>query len=165
MNNSLELHPWYGDETHSNSFSDIDGKGQFWHFGPNRTADCVIFSDEADPRIALITRKDNGLLALPGGFIDLGETALVAAIREAHEEIGVVLDETQAEQIYDGPVADHRATRQAWPHTTAFRFTIPPTELTPGDDAVRADWYLLDDLEKSKLHGSHFSLISSAKYA
>lgn len=163
MNETLQLHPWHDDRERADGFRDVDGKGQFWHYGANRTADCVIFSDESEPRIALVTRRDNGLLALPGGFVDLGETALNAAIREAHEEIGITLDASQATEIYDGPVADHRATRHAWPHTTAFRFVIThATELMPGDDAVHADWYALDNLSETKLHGSHFTLISSA---
>lgn len=113
-----------------------------------------------------MTRKDNGLLALPGGFIDLGETALTAAIREAHEEIGLSLLPGNAERIYDGPVADDRATRHAWPHTTAFRFIVSEAvALTAGDDATYANWYPVNTLEKSKLHGSHFSLISSARLA
>lgn len=162
MSEVLPLHPWYGDTKHEVDYNDVGGKGQFWRYGPNRTADCIILSDEPEPRVALVTRHDNGLLALPGGFVDLGETALAAALREAQEEIGIILNAAAAEQIYDGPVADYRATRHAWPHTTAYRFVMPAIALTPGDDATHADWYALDKLTPDSLHGSHFSLISTA---
>lgn len=159
----LPTHPWQGDPAHTEDFQQIDGKGGFWHYGANRTADCVIMTDEHEPRVALITRKDNGLLALPGGFIDIGETALVAALREAREEIGISLDDAHAEQTYDGPVADHRATRHAWPHTTAFRFIVSEAvPLCAGDDASTANWLHIDDLHTHKLHGSHATLIEIA---
>lgn len=161
---ALPSHPWMNNPEYTEGFQHIDGKGGFWHYGANRTADCVIMTDEHEPRVALITRKDNGLLALPGGFVDIGETALVAALREAREEIGIVLNTTQAEQIYDGPVADHRATRHAWPHTTAFRFLVADAlALTASDDAVDAGWYSVAALLPEQLHGSHFSLISAAR--
>lgn len=160
---TLPTHPWLNNPTYTKGFQHIDGKGGFWHYGANRTADCVIMTNEHEPRVALITRKDNGLLALPGGFIDIGETALTAALREAREEIGVSLDDTHAEQIYDGPVADHRATRHAWPHTTAFRFLVTdPLELTASDDAADADWHSVTTLSREQLHGSHHALIIQA---
>jgi len=34
-------------------------------------------------------RKDGGLVSLPGGGVDAGETAVEAALREAHEELGI----------------------------------------------------------------------------
>lgn len=157
----LPLHPWYNDTSRSGSFKDIEGKGTLWHYGANHTADCIIFAGDT---VALITRHDNNKLALPGGFVDLGEAALTTALREAHEETGLTLVSSYAVQIYTGPVADERATRHAWPHTTAFRFDVPhAVELTPGDDAARADWYPLDSLEEHTLHGSHFALISAAR--
>lgn len=160
---TLPTHPWLGNPAHTGDFQQVDGKGGFWHYGANRTADCVIMTDEHKPRVALITRKDNGLLALPGGFIDIGETALVAALREAREEIGISLDDVYAEQIYDGPVADHRATQHAWPHTTAFRFLVADAlTLTASDDAADTGWYSVAALSPEQLHGSHHALIVQA---
>ena len=161
--NMLALHPWHDDPLHTGDFAHVDGKGKFWHYGANHTADCIILSDEPEPCVVLITRHDNGLLALPGGFVDLGETAITAAVREAREEIGIVLDESQATEVYDGPVADHRATHHAWPHTTAFRFLVFRTvTLTPGDDATDVNWYTPRTLSRHMCHGSHFSLIAAA---
>jgi 8-oxo-dGTP pyrophosphatase MutT (NUDIX family) len=34
-------------------------------------------------------RQDGGLIALPGGHVDEGETVEAAALREAHEELGI----------------------------------------------------------------------------
>lgn len=162
MNESPSLHPWYGDLAHADSFRDIHGTGGLWHYGPNFTADCAILTSDLG-RIALITRRDNGLLALPGGFVDDGEKAIDAAIREASEETGILLDKEGAEELYSGPVADYRATLQAWPHTTLFRFLVAhPLQLDPNDDAAYADWYEVGTLTTDTLHGSHFALIQQA---
>lgn len=166
LNTSNLLHPWHDHPDHQHDFAHEDGKGGFWYYGPNHTADCVILSNEENPRIALVTRRDNGLLALPGGFIDTGETALEAAIREAREEIGISLSNISSLQIYDGPVADPRASRKAWPHTTAFRFVIEQCELNASDDAMSAAWYDTSTMSAEDMHGSHFYLarLAISKY-
>ncbi|MGX1264098.1 8-oxo-dGTP diphosphatase [Rossellomorea marisflavi] len=50
-----------------------------------------------DGRIALIERKRGGRLyyVIPGGGIDPGETPMKAAIREAHEELGITVASIQ----------------------------------------------------------------------
>ena len=154
----LPSHPWIEHPDHQQDFAHDDTKGGFWHYGPNHTADCVILNNEAIPQIALVTRRDNGLLALPGGFVDTGETALEAAVREAYEEVGVRLSPANSTQIYDGPVADPRASRRAWPHTTAFRFVVEQCQLQAGDDAAAAQWYDISTLSAPEMHGSHFHL-------
>ena len=57
---------------------------------PALTADVLLVTREAHPRILLIKRKKDpyaGAWAFPGGFVEDGET-LVAAARRELEEIG-----------------------------------------------------------------------------
>lgn len=60
----------------------------------------VLLYDEEGRACFLITRraatlrKHTGQWALPGGRLDAGETAERAALRELHEEVGLVLDES-----------------------------------------------------------------------
>ena len=54
----------------------------------------LIYPDSGGPRLPLTRRRDDlphhpGQISLPGGRIDPGERADAAALREAHEEIGV----------------------------------------------------------------------------
>jgi 8-oxo-dGTP pyrophosphatase MutT (NUDIX family) len=60
----------------------------------------ILFQDRARdglPQLALTRRTDRvashkGQICLPGGALDPGETPVAAALREAHEEIGVAPD-------------------------------------------------------------------------
>ena len=157
------LHPWIDSDDGHARIADTEGKGEFWSYGPNMTADSVIINEGLDGiKIALIKRSDNGLWALPGGFIDPEETAYEAAIREASEEANIDLNGLQFEKIYDGPVADYRSTRNAWPHTTAHLFTLADlSPLRAADDAADARWITYDELP-SDMHGSHRQLIVHA---
>ena len=62
----------------------------------------ALVRDERE-RVLLIRRTDNGLWALPGGMIELGETAAGAAVRETREETGVDIVITGLVGIYTDP--------------------------------------------------------------
>jgi len=139
------------------------GKGAYWGWGPNYTADPVVITTEDRPRILLIHRNDTGELALPGGFVDKDELAdpIVAAYRELKEETGLVLN-LPGTLIYQGIVNDPRTTANAWPETSAYAFNLPePLPVQAGDDAKEAGWYYIDELPDN-LYGSHATLIQKA---
>ncbi len=60
--------------------------GNLGHVSPALGADAAVFRDDA---MLLIKREDNGLWAMPGGLVDVGETWAEASVRELHEEAGV----------------------------------------------------------------------------
>ncbi len=62
----------------------------------------VVVNDDGD--ILLIRRTDNDNWALPGGAIDLGESAAQAAVRETQEETGITREITGLVGIYTDPV-------------------------------------------------------------
>src|SRR3569833_1980131 len=61
----------------------------------------VVTNDDGD--ILLIRRTANNNWALPGGAIDLGESAAQAAIRETQEETGITPEITGLVGIYTDP--------------------------------------------------------------
>jgi len=71
---------------------------------PNRlvVAASAVVTDDAG-RILLQRRSDNGLYALPGGAMDLGESLPETAIREVREETGLDVEITGLVGIYTDP--------------------------------------------------------------
>ena len=79
--------------------------------------------------------------ALPGGFIDYGETAEDAAAREALEETGLAVAELKQFGVYSDPERDPRM------HTLTVVFTaVGYGTLRAGDDAAAAAVSRLDEL-------------------
>ncbi len=75
--------------------------------GPSPTVDVVI-SVPGD-RVVLVRRKHEPVgWALPGGFVDVGETLEAAAAREAKEETGLEVVLTDLLYVYSDPRRDPR---------------------------------------------------------
>lgn len=104
---------------------------------PVLSTDAVIF-DTGD-RLLLIRRRHPpfvGCYALPGGFVDIGETVEAACRRELMEEAGISADELKLVGVYSEPNRDPRGHNVS----TAFVGVIEPSEPTAGDDAATAEW-------------------------
>lgn len=56
---------------------------------------------DAQERLLLIRRSDNGLWALPGGAMEVGETPSAAACREGWEETGIESEPRALVGVYD----------------------------------------------------------------
>ncbi len=99
---------------------------------PVPTVDIIIeLIDRPHRPIILIERHNEPLgWALPGGFVDYGETVEKAAIREAEEEIGLKVELIQQLLVYSDPRRDSRQ------HTISIVFLATATgQPLAGDDA------------------------------
>lgn len=81
-----------------------------------------------------------GMAALPGGFVNWGETVERAAVRELAEETGIAAspDLLTLVGVYSDPARDPRG----WIVSVAFSLWVPhDAGVHAGDDAAHADWY------------------------
>ncbi len=81
-----------------------------------QTPKIAAFGAIFDPqgRVLLIQRSDNRLWAMPGGMVEVGETAAQAAEREIWEETGVRVRAEQLIGIYDNRAHGGRAPFQTY---------------------------------------------------
>jgi len=131
--------------------------------GPHLTADAVVVRGN---EIALVRRRKDGMWALPGGFLDPGETFEACALREFKEEAGVQLDAGPwIIQSVERPVAFDRVDRDPRSRiiTGAVLIRLSAAgdrpELIAGDDADDARWF--DRQQVPQLYADHNDIIDA----
>ncbi len=103
------------------------------HRNPKPTVDVVILLP--GDRVVLVERRNEPRgWALPGGFVDEGETLAAAAVREAREETGLEVTLSEQFHAYSDPRRDPRQ------HTISTVY-LGRADGAPrgGDDAARAE--------------------------
>ena len=105
--------------------------------------------------IVLIQRKNPPLgLALPGGFVDVGESVEHAVVREMKEEISLDVAIKKLLGVYSDPSRDERF------HTASVVYVCKAYGSPVGaDDAKEAMLVKLQDLELDKLAFDHAKIL------
>ena len=109
---------------------------------PHLTVDGIILHKN---RIVLIRRKTSpfkNCYALPGGFVDYGETVENAAIREVKEETGLETKIKNLFGIYSDPERDPRGHTV----TVVYCLKVVGGKLKSGSDAVGVKLFSLNNL-------------------
>jgi 8-oxo-dGTP diphosphatase len=104
---------------------------------PLLATDCVVL--DAQDRVLLIRRGNppfKGAYALPGGFVDVGETVEDACRRELMEETGVKAGRLTLVGVYSDPKRDPRFHTVA----TVFLTRVRNAKAKAGDDAAAVEW-------------------------
>jgi len=114
--------------------------------GPALTVDCIIL---LGGKVLLIRRRNPPTgWALPGGFVDYGESVEDAVRREMREETGLELAHLRQFRVYSAPDRDPRG------HTVSVVFVAEGVgRPEPGDDAERVR---LIDLTETPESGATF---------
>jgi 8-oxo-dGTP diphosphatase len=124
--------------------------------GPSPTVDVVIALP--GDRVVLVRRGNPPPgWALPGGFVDVGETVEAAAVREAREETGLEVTLTELLYVYSDPRRDPRR------HTLSAVFLgRADGEPAGGDDAAEARAFAWDALP-SPIAFDHAEILRDAR--
>jgi 8-oxo-dGTP diphosphatase len=126
---------------------------------PLLTTDCVV--RDTNSRVLLIRRKNEpfkGAYALPGGFVDIGETVEAACRREVREETGLNVDALRLIGVYSDPGRDPRG------HTVSVAYAATLSQSPrpkPGSDAESAEW--IANWRELRLAFDHARIIAEAE--
>lgn len=123
---------------------------------PSLTADIFIFDD--DFNFILIKRENDpykDCWALPGGFVEYGESVENAAIREAKEETSIDVELIDLVNVYSEPDRDPRG------HTVTVAYTAKGDFKTRAADSDAKDIgvFTQDDLENLEIAFDHRKII------
>lgn len=127
------------------------------HRQPALAADCVVFDPQG--RLLLIRRRNppfQGQYALPGGFVENGETAEQAAARELAEETGLAATSLSLIGVYSDPGRDPRQ------HVISIAYLVRVADFLPraGDDAAGAEF--IADWQGETLAFDHNKIVADA---
>lgn len=108
-------------------------------------ASAIIFDD--DGRVLLHRGADaTGWLTI-GGAVDPGESPAEAAIREAREETGLVVEPTRLSGVYSSPEIVYPNGDRCIYVITAFRCRVVGGEARPdGEEVLELAWFHVNDL-------------------
>ena len=116
---------------------------------PSVTTDCVIFGyDVEDGLQVLLVERGNepfkGCRALPGGFLNMDETAETGALRELKEETELDVEKGFIEQL--DCFSDVNRDPRGRVISIAYYALVPKGDVKGGDDARNARWFPIGEI-------------------
>jgi 8-oxo-dGTP diphosphatase len=125
---------------------------------PALCVDCVVI--DARGWLLLVRRRNppfKGQHALPGGFVDIGETVEDACRRELKEETGVSAGRLRLIGVYSDPRRDPRGHSCS----VAFLARVGRARAKAGDDAAAAEW--VEHWSQAPLAFDHAKIVAAAE--
>ena len=118
------------------------------HISPAAGAEAVVVREG---KILLIKRSDNGLWAVPGGLVEVGETLAEAAQRELWEETGIRGQVTRLLGIFDSRLW-HSKTKAHLYHAV---FLAEATDVSPRTSSESTEVAFFGENELPELSSGH----------
>ncbi|MHA1732090.1 MAG: NUDIX domain-containing protein [Promethearchaeota archaeon] len=129
---------------------------------PLVTTDAIIpLVKDGEPAIVMIKRKNPPPgWALPGGFVDLGETVEAACVREAKEETNLDIKVGKIVGVYSDPARDPRG------HTVTVAYLCKVTgaeaDLLAQDDAAEVGIFTKSEVDALQVAFDHKKIIEDS---
>lgn len=111
------------------------------HISPLAGAEAAVFRDG---KLLLIRRPDDGLWALPGGLVEVGETLAEAAERELKEEVGIAGRAIRLLGIFDSRRCQSRTMAQLY--HAVFQVEADHPEPATSWEATEVGFFAEDEL-------------------
>jgi 8-oxo-dGTP diphosphatase len=102
---------------------------------PKLMVDVVIPSEQGVVLVRRGSEPFEGQWALPGGFVEVGETVRQAAVREAAEETGLAVEVSRLVGVYSEPDRDPRGHNVS----VAFLACVLSGQIQAASDAAEVD--------------------------
>lgn len=126
---------------------------------PTPTVDVIL---QRESRVLMVRRKKDpfkGQLALPGGFVNEGETVESAARRETKEETSLEVEPIEILGVYSDPKRDPRKHIA----TVVFVGIMVGGSETAGDDAESIEWVDLASIDRQQIAFDHATILRDYK--
>jgi ADP-ribose pyrophosphatase YjhB (NUDIX family) len=123
---------------------------------PTPTVDVIL---QRDSKVLMVRRKKEPFkdrLALPGGFVNEGETVEEAMRREAMEETSLEVEPIDLLGVYSDPKRDPRK------HIVTVVFIgiiVGGGSSRAGDDAASIEWVKIADIERQQIAFDHAQIL------
>ena len=122
---------------------------------PKLMVDVVIPSERGVVLVRRGSEPYEGQWALPGGFVEVGETVRQAAVREAEEETGLAVEISRLVGVYSEPDRDPRGHNVS----VAFLASVLSGSMQAASDAAEVE---VLDPSSVELAFDHARIISDA---
>lgn len=140
--------------------SEVKQPSKIYPDRPVLAVGAVVFKDD---KVLMVQRGNapaQGMWAVPGGCVKLGESIKQATEREIFEETGIVIK--AGEQIYSFEVIEHDDSGRLKFHyyVVDFECEYVGGEIKAGDDAADAAWISTEDLKTRNVNPRTLNLLS-----
>lgn len=129
----------------------------FTHPTPFPCSDGAVIDETG--KILLIRRADNGLWAMPGGALDVGETPAEGAVREVLEETGVTCEPVALVGVYDSRLCGTPSLHQLYQFSFLCRPLSSIKQIDPpsyAHEVLDIQWFpeqaLPDDIDPGHIN-------------
>jgi len=132
--------------------------------GQLRTGCSAVIFNETRTKALLTRRTDNGHWCIPGGGMEVGESAAEACIREVWEETGLHVEVKRLIGVYSNPhqLVIYPDGNKVHFVVLSFEVEIISGELGLSNETTEAGFFSVQEMEGMPMHGKHKERVEDA---